>query len=57
MLNLFLGQEKRQILIDGTYYSVINIPTSIENSQWILSKDGYILVDTNNLYLISKDGE
>ena len=55
---LYLGNEKVKINLDGTLYK-LNLYSSakIEEIIRLLSSDGYILKDSNGLYIIPKDGE
>ena len=55
---LYLGSEKVKINIDGTLYHLnLFSNTAIANFIRLLSLDGYILKDSNGLYLTIKDGD
>jgi hypothetical protein len=57
-MELFLGNEKKQILINGIKYMVMDLPTNINiYEEYLLSKNNYILKDQNDLYLIPKESE
>ncbi len=56
---LYLGNsEKLKINLDDIIY-VLNLysTTSITNGVRLLSSEGYILKDSNGLYLTTKEGE
>ena len=49
---LFLGSNKVKINLDGTkYYLNLYSSSPITNGVRMLSKDGYLLKDSNGLYL------
>lgn len=56
---LFLGSsEKVKITLNNTaYYLNLFSETPITNGIRLLSADGYILKDSNGLYLTSKESE
>ena len=54
---LYLGSNKRKIRLNGEKHRLILpsvVPVEIKR---LLSSDGYILQDSNGIYLITKDGE
>ena len=55
---LYAGGEKVKININGFVYNLnLFSETPILNGVLLLSSDGYVLKDTNELYLTAKDGE
>lgn len=56
---LYLGSNKKyKIKLDGvTYCLKLFFETPIINGAKLLSSEGYILKDSNNLYLIPKEDE
>lgn len=55
---LYLGNEKVKINLNGIIYKLnLYSSTKIEDIIRMLSSDGYILKDSNGLYIIPKDGE
>lgn len=55
---LYLGSEKVKINMDGFTYSLnLFTGTPILNGVMLLSSDGYILKDSNGLYLTAKESE
>lgn len=55
---LYLGSERWQINLNGKKY-YLNLFSAIPslNGMKLLSSDGYILKDSNGLYLTSKESE
>ncbi len=55
---IYLGEDRRKIVLDGISYSVkLFSATPILNGIKLLSSEGYILKDSNGLYLTSKESE
>lgn len=55
-MSLYIGKEKRKINLNGITYIVQLISqTPIVNNVMLLSSEGYILKDSNELYLTAKD--
>lgn len=55
---LYLGREKLEVNINGVKYCVNLFSTAtIGNAIRLSTQDGYILKDSNGLYLITKDGD
>jgi hypothetical protein len=55
---LYLGGEKVKLNLDGvTYYLNVFSETTIINGIRLLSSDGYVLTDSNGLYLTTKEDE
>lgn len=53
---LYLGGSKVKINLGGIVYRLnLFSATPIVNNGWLLSSDGYILTDSNGIYLIPKD--
>lgn len=55
---LYLGNEKIQITLTDKVYQLCFpgwLPIVFTNVLW--SSDGYVLKDSNGIYLIPKDGE
>jgi hypothetical protein len=55
---LYLGRDKVKINLNGVVYCLnLFSATPITNGILLLSSDGYILKDSNGLYLTSKESE
>jgi predicted transcriptional regulator len=55
---LYLGNSKRKINLNRlTYRANLSFIKSVINSIKLLSSDGYILKDSNGLYLVAKEDE
>lgn len=55
---LYLGSEKVKINLNGVVYNLnLFSTTPILNGVLLLSSEGYILKDINELYLTAKEGE
>ena len=55
---LYLGGNKSKIISGNGVYSLnLFFATPIANSIKLLSAEGYILKDSNGLYLTAKEGE
>lgn len=55
---LYLGNEKVEINLDGNSCKLnLYSSTPIVDVVRMLSSDGYVLKDSNGLYIIPKDGE
>jgi hypothetical protein len=55
---LYLGTDKVQINLNGIIYSLnIFSENSILKGIRLLSSDGYVLKDSNGLYLTAKESE
>ena len=56
---LYLGNsEKLKIILDNIVYRInIAFDANVENNIRLLSSDGYILKDSNGLYLTIKESE
>jgi hypothetical protein len=55
---LYLGSDRVKININGTtYYLDLFSDPIITNGIRLLSSEGYILKDLNNIYITSKDGD
>ena len=55
-MSLYIGKEKRKINLNGITYIVQLISqTPIVNNVMLLSSEGYILKDSNELYLTVKE--
>ena len=53
---LYLGDEKVKINLDGVaYYLNVFSDPPITNGVRLVSSDGYILIDGNGVYLITKE--
>lgn len=57
-MGLYLGSSKVQIILDEEIRR-LNFYTStlITNGTLLISSDGYILLDSNGLYLTAKESE
>ncbi len=55
-MGLYLGSKKKKLKLNGTTYfmNITPVPT-IFNGIRLLSSDGYILKDSNGLYLAAKE--
>lgn len=55
---LYLGKDKQKVYLNGVLYTV-NLLSSILilNGIRLLSSEGYILKDSNGIYLTSKESE
>ena len=54
----FGSSEKQKIILDGVpYYLNLFTKIIITNGNMLLSSDGYILQDSNGLYLTAKEDE
>lgn len=55
---LYLGSEKRKIVVDDAAYVLkLFSETVITNGTPLMSSDGYVLVDSNGLYLTTEESE
>lgn len=55
---LYLGSERIKVNINGVVYNLnLFSETSIFNGVLLLSSEGYILKDINELYLTAKESE
>lgn len=54
----YVGDKKIKINIDGVLYKLnLSSELIVPTIAGLLSSDGYILKDSNGLFLIAKDGE
>lgn len=55
---LYLGTSKSRITSDGALFNLhLYSSTIITNGDTLLSSEGYVLKDTNGLYLTTKEDE
>ena len=55
---LYLGSDKVKLNLNNiTYYLNLFSESPIANGVILLSSEGYILKDSNGLYLVSKESE
>lgn len=55
---LYLGKEKLKVNLNGVVYSLsLFSENPILNGIMLLSSEGYILRDSNSLYLTTKESE
>ena len=57
-MNLYVNGQKQKLYLNGVLYRINLVPTQvITNVVRLLSSDGYILKDSNGLYLTPKESE
>lgn len=56
-MKLYLSEKKYKVNINGNIYCFRSPSDYVENLIRMLSSEGYILKDSNGLYLIPKEGD
>lgn len=57
-MSVYLGNQKVKVILNGTVYKInLNDIDFISNTVRLLSSDGYVLKDLNDVYLVPKESD